>query len=59
VPILLLVPPDSSMARRQKEAHNDPVWTFVAPGAGHCVPCDQSSGYLVAVDASFAEVARA
>jgi len=29
------------------------------PGAGHCVRRDQSAGYLRAVDAFLAEVARA
>ena len=54
-----LVPPDSPMAPRQEAVHNDLVRTVVVPGAGRCVRRDQPARYLRAVDASFAEVARA
>jgi len=58
VPTLLLVPPDSSMAPRQEEVHNDLVRTVVVPGAGHCVRRDQPARYLAAVDTFLAEVPR-
>jgi pimeloyl-ACP methyl ester carboxylesterase len=59
MPTLLLVPPDSPMAPRHEAAHNNLVRTVVVPGAGHCVRRDQPAGYLRAVDAFLAEVARA
>jgi pimeloyl-ACP methyl ester carboxylesterase len=59
IPTLLLVPPDSSMAPRPEELHNDLVRTVVVPGAGHCVRRDHPVEYLQAVDSFLAEVARA
>jgi pimeloyl-ACP methyl ester carboxylesterase len=56
---LLLVPPDSPVAPRQKAVHNDLVRTVVVPSAGHYVRRDQPARYLRTVDAFLAEVARA
>jgi hypothetical protein len=59
VPTLRVVPPDSPMAPRPEEVHNDPVRTVVVPRADPCLCRDQSVRYLRAVSAFCAEVARA
>jgi pimeloyl-ACP methyl ester carboxylesterase len=59
VPTLLLVPPDSPMAPRPEDMHNDLVRTVLVPGSGHCVRRDQPARYVEAVDAFLAELAQA
>jgi pimeloyl-ACP methyl ester carboxylesterase len=59
VPTLLLVPLDSPMAPRQEAVNNDLVRTVVVPDACHCDSGVQPARYFRAVDAFFAEVARA
>ena len=44
---------------RKEAVHNDLVRTVVVAGSGRCVRRDQPAGYLWAVDALLAEVARA